>query len=195
MGAEVCGWAPYSIIFRQVPSAFWLNFSALSYVCLGRSKKGLGILVVGMYFGTGSPKSERFVNPFCFVVFNKQWWMLASKNKYLIIFYQVTVASADFPIKRFPIPSPSLQRVPTNLNGTLENLSCYRGWGIVEMTQAFETTGLSFNTRSACFSMTVGNFFNLSCLGFLVNKLEKRIYQCHRVIAEMVCYLAQVYGQ
>lgn len=64
-GAEVCGWVPYPFIFRQVPSDFLLNFSALSYVCLGRSKKEFGILVVGMHFRTGSPKFERFVNPFC----------------------------------------------------------------------------------------------------------------------------------
>lgn len=84
--------------------------------------------------------------------------MLALKNKYLIIFSQVTVASKDFPINHFPIPSPFLQRGPTNLNGALENLSRYRGCDKVEMTQALETTGLSFNTRSACFYVTVGNF-------------------------------------
>lgn len=45
--------------------AFWFDFSALSYGCSGRSKKELGILVVGTHFWIGSPKSEQIVNPFC----------------------------------------------------------------------------------------------------------------------------------
>lgn len=101
------------------------------------------------------------------------------------------MASTDFPVNLFPIPSPSLQRGPTNLNGTLENLSHYRGCGIVEMAQVLKTTRLSFNTRSACFDVIIGNFFNLFSVGFLVDKLGMRIYQCHRVIAEVVWYLAQ----